>query len=172
MNSALAEVLNEVLLDEYKARDTYQKIINTFGPVRPFINIVEAEQTHIEFLLPLYEKYGIPLPPEPDPERITAPTNLLQACKIGVEAEIENVAMYNRLIKATDLPDVMAVLQCLQAASRNHHLPAFQRCAERGGSPGGGRGTGGGRGNAFGKRRGPGAGLGRGNRNAGNEFPL
>ena len=99
MNNALAELLNEALLDEYKARDTYQKIIDTFGPVRPFINIVEAEQTHIEFLLPLYEKYAIPLPPEPDPERITAPDSLLKACEMGIEAEMANIAMYDRFTK-------------------------------------------------------------------------
>ena len=39
----LEEVLEEALLDEYKARDTYRKIIDTFGAVRPFVNIVEAE---------------------------------------------------------------------------------------------------------------------------------
>lgn len=50
MNRALAELLKEAILDEYKARDTYQKIIDKFGPVRPFINIVEAEQSHIEIL--------------------------------------------------------------------------------------------------------------------------
>lgn len=153
MNSnALAEILNEALMDEYKARDTYQSIIDTFGPVRPFINIVEAEQTHIDLLLPLYEKYAVPLPPEPDPKRVSVPGSLLTACQVGVEEELANVAMYDRLITATDLPDVVAVLQRLQAASRDHHLPAFQRCVGRGGSPGAGQGFGAGRG------RGPGRG--------------
>ncbi len=58
--------------------------------------------------------------------------------------------MYDNLITATDLPDVVDVLQRLQAASRDHHLPAFQRCVERGGSSGRGEGFGAGRG------RGPG----------------
>lgn len=164
MNNSLAEILNEALMDEYKARDTYQKIIDTFGPVRPFVNIVEAEQRHIEFLLPLYEKYAIALPEEPDPNRVIAPDSLLKACETGVEAEIENVTMYDRLIESVDLPDVVEVLRRLQAASRDHHLPAFQRCVERG-KPGeghrtGGRG-GGGRGYAFGRRRGSGGGFGQ-----------
>jgi hypothetical protein len=144
--STLAEILNEALMDEYKARDSYQKIIETFGPVRPFINIVKAEQTHIELLLPLYEKYAVPLPVEPDPNRVSVPENLLAACQMGVEAELANVAMYDDLIAATDLPDVVDVLQRLQAASRDHHLPAFQRCVERGGSLGQGLGAGRGRG--------------------------
>lgn len=142
MGQMLADLLNEALLDEYKARDTYQKIIDAFGPLRPFINIVEAEQRHIELLLPLYEKYGLPLPPEPDPERITVPTSVLKACETGVAAEIENIAMYDRLLGATDLPDVITVFQRLQAASRDHHLPAFRRCLERDNAPPGRHGDG------------------------------
>jgi len=145
-SNALAEVLNEALMDEYKARDTYQRIIETFGPVLPFINIVAAEQTHIELLLPLYEKYAVPLPPEPDPERVSVPDSLLSACQLGIEEELANVAMYDRLIAATDLPDVVAVLQRLQAASRDHHLPAFQRCVVQDGLPGTGQGFGAGHG--------------------------
>jgi len=146
MDDTIEAVLNEALMDEYKARDTYHKVIETFGPVRPFVNIVEAEQTHIDLLLPLYEQHGIPVPAEPDPDRIANPASLLEACETGVAAEIENVAMYDRLISATDQADVVEVLKRLQAASREHHLPAFQRCVERGGSPGGGPGFGRGRG--------------------------
>jgi len=141
-DSVLVHILNEALLDEYKARDTYRKIIDSFGAVRPFVNIVEAEQRHIEALLPLYQKYGISLPPEPDPEQAVVPDSLIDACKIGVAAEIENISMYDRLIAMTDLSDVIEVLQRLQAASRDNHLPAFQRCVERGGEMGSGRGAG------------------------------
>ena len=141
-DSVLAQVLNEALLDEYKARDTYRKIMDTFGDVRPFVNIVAAEQRHIEFLLPLYKKYGIPLPSEPDPEHIIVPDSLLEACEMGVAAEIANISMYDQLIEMTDLYDVIEVLQRLQAASRDNHLPAFQRCVERGGEMGNGRGRG------------------------------
>ena len=77
---------------------------------------------------------------------ISVPESLLAACQMGVEAELANVAMYDSLLAATDLPDVVEVLQRLQAASRDHHLPAFQRCVERGGSPVQGFGAGRGRG--------------------------
>ncbi len=146
MTIPLGEILDAALLDEYLARDTYRKIIEAFGPVRPFVNIVEAEQRHIDALLPLYEKYHIPLPTIPDPASIPLPGSLLEACETGVSAELENIDLYDRLIAATDLPDVRAVLQRLQAASRDHHLPAFRRCVERGGVVGpGGRGRMGGR---------------------------
>jgi len=156
----LTNILNEALMDEYKARDTYRKIIDTFGPVRPFINIVEAEQRHIEMLLPLYEKYDISLPVEPNPERVTVAHSLQNACQMGVEAELMNMAMYDRLIAAADQPDVIDILQRLQAASRDHHLPAFQRCADRRDTPESGQGFG--RGSGRDRGRGRGQGFGRG----------
>jgi len=143
MPTPLKEILDEALLDEVKARDTYRKIIETFGPVRPFINIVEAEQRHIDALLALYEKYGIPLSALPDPAEIEVPGSLHEACELGVAAEIDNIALYDRLLAASEPLDVQAVLRRLQTASRDHHLPAFQHCSERG--AGGGRGRRGGR---------------------------
>jgi hypothetical protein len=160
-DATLAQVLNEALLDEYKARDTYRKIIDTFGAVRPFVNIVEAEQRHIESLLALYEKYELPLPAIPDPDQIDIPDSLLKACQMGVDAEIENLTMYDRLIEATDLPEVIEVLKRLQAASRDNHLPAFQRCVERGGAAGPGPGLGPRNGSHFVRGRGPGRRAGR-----------
>ena len=143
MKATLKEILDEALMDEYKARDSYRKVLDDLGPVRPFVNIVEAEQTHIDMLRPLYERHGIPLPAEPDPARIQVPAPLLEACRAGVAAKMENVAMYDRLIAAADAAgteDVIEVLKLLQAASREHHLPAFRRCVERGGTPGRGAG--------------------------------
>ena len=166
MNTSLEAILNEALMDEYLARDTYRKIIEVLGPVRPFVNIVEAEQTHIDALLPLYDRHGISPPEEPDPSRITPPDSLLDACEAGVKAEIENVAMYDRLLAATDLADARQVMKRLQEASRDHHLPAFQRCVEHGGAAGGGRGRGGGHGYGFGMGRGHRGGFGRGRRGA------
>ena len=101
--------------------------------MRPFVNIVEAEQRHMDALLSLYERHGIPLPAFPDPGDVELPGGIEEACETGVVAELDNITLYDRLIAATDLADVRTVLQRLQAASRDHHLPAFRRCVERGG---------------------------------------
>lgn len=140
----MSEIVNKVLIeainDEYKARATYRQVINKFGEIRPFINIVEAESRHIEDLLPLFEKYGVTVPEDNWASRIEAPQSILEACQMGVEAEIENAEMYDRLLELTvDYPDVQLVLTQLQRASTENHLPAFQRCVERGGSKGQGQ---------------------------------
>jgi len=143
MSEILSAVLIEAINDEYKARATYRKVINKFGEIRPFINIVEAESRHIEALLPLFEKYGITVPEDNLALNIEAPQTIMEACQIGVEAEVENAEMYDRLLELiVDYPDVQHVLVQLQRASAENHLPAFQRCVERAGGKGQGAGRG------------------------------
>jgi len=128
----LEQVLTEALEDEYKACAMYRKVIDKFGPVRPFVNIVKAEERHIAALTPLFKQYDIPIPEDNWDSHFEAPDTLREACQAGVDAEIENMAMYERLLAATQEANVALVLSNLQAASRDNHLPAFQRCLERG----------------------------------------
>lgn len=128
----LAAALFEALQDEYKARATYRAILNRFGSVRPFINILESEERHIQALLPLFNRYGIPVPEDNWSAQVEVPDSLAQACEGGVQAEIENGAMYERLLAMTAVyPDVQQVFRQLQRASQQNHLPAFQRCVAR-----------------------------------------
>ena len=123
--------LREALDDEYKARATYQGVIDRFGPVRPFVNIIEAEERHANALLRLFERFGIEPPKDRWAGQVAAPSNLAEACKAGVEAEIENAAMYARLLVQVSDARVRDVLTRLRQASQQRHLPAFRRCAER-----------------------------------------
>lgn len=138
----LQQALDSALDDEYKARATYLKVMERWGEIRPFSNIVEAEQRHIDALLPLYEKYGLPVPEDTWWQRIVLPASVKEACQAGVEAEIENAGMYDRLLDMTrDYPEVQQVFRQLQRASQENHLPAFQRCVERGNAGGSGCGN-------------------------------
>ena len=128
----LAGALTEALHDEDKARATYRAILQRFRPVRPFANIVESEERHIQALLPLFARYGIPVPADRWPAQVITPGSVAQACQEGVQAEVENAAMYERLLAMTaDYPDVQRVFHNLQQASQQNHLRAFQRCAAR-----------------------------------------
>jgi hypothetical protein len=140
VSEVIRKVLVEAINDEYKARATYSLVIEKFGEVRPFINIIEAENRHIDALLPLFEKYDVPIPHDDWAARIEVPESIREACKVGVEAEIENGEMYDRLLKLSEsYPDILHVLKQLQRASIENHLPAFQRCVEKGGGQGRGR---------------------------------
>ncbi len=131
MNHETVSALEEALQDEYKSRATYHAVIAAFGPIRPFVNIVQSEERHVAALLSLFEKYGIAAPEDNWPDRIEPPLTVAAACADGVRAEIENVEMYERLLVDVDEPDVRAVLLRLQSASQTRHLPAFRRCSER-----------------------------------------
>lgn len=132
----------EALNDEYKARAFYRLVIKTFGPVRPFINIVEAEDTHARAVEVLCAQHGIPLPPDDWEAKLQPPSSILEACRTGVEGEHENIAMYDRFLKEATIPDIRALFQRLQARSREAHLPAFERCVAQGGEAGRGPGRG------------------------------
>ena len=105
-----------------------------FGDIRPLFNIAQAEQRHIDALLAIYARYGIPVPqaqPEVDPA--TRTLDVTGLCNIGVAAEIENVRLYDEelLPNVEAYPDISSVLRALRDASANNHLPAFGRCASR-----------------------------------------
>ncbi|MBJ7537905.1 ferritin-like domain-containing protein [Marinomonas transparens] len=122
----LEVMLNFALEDEYLARGEYQKIIETFGGKKPFTNIIKAEEKHITWLVPLFEKYGIALPVDRGMESAVIPANYEETFSIGVAAEIANIDMYSRFLKL-DLPsEVEDVFMRLRKASENH-LAAFQR---------------------------------------------
>jgi hypothetical protein len=145
--SALIEALD----DEYHAWATYDKVIADFGELAPFSNVREAEARHIEALLTLFARYGLAVPANPWPGKVTCYASRQEACEAAVAAEIANGEMYTRLFEATRRPDILTVLRNLQEASQQRHLPAFQRCAQQtadDGSGFGGRRHRGGRGHS------------------------
>lgn len=125
-------ILLEALDDEYMAWATYGQVIEDFGPIRPFINIRDVEGRHIAALLELFERYDLPIPENPWLGKVDRYQSVEAACKAGVESEIANGEMYERLIRNTQKEDIITVLSNLQAASQQRHLPAFRRCVERG----------------------------------------
>lgn len=150
------QALNEALDDEYLSWTTYDQVIRDFGDVRPFINIRGAEARHIEALRTLYIRYGVEIPKNTWLGRVERYPDLQAACEAGVKAEVANAEMYDRLLTVVQRPDMRQVLTNLQAASQLRHLPAFERCVQRGGGGQGeggqGRGCGKGRG-GYGRRR-------------------
>jgi len=149
--------LNEALEDEYKAWATYDQVIADFGEIAPFSHIREAEGRHIAALSELFVRYGLPVPENPWPGRVPRFGSLTEACAAAVAGEVADAALYDRLLSATQRPDILGVFRRLQAASQGHHLPAFERCAQ---------GLGGGAGHRWGRGGGRSGGHGRPGRQA------
>ncbi|MFP4120129.1 ferritin-like domain-containing protein [Coleofasciculus sp.] len=131
LNHETQAALVEAIEDEYKARAFYEAVINKFGTVRPFSNIVHAEARHAQRLETLFIKYGVPVPADTFTGTIEAPDSLKTACKISIDGEIENLKMYDRFLSFVQKPDISAAFSQLRDASANRHLPAFERCYRR-----------------------------------------
>jgi len=127
----LHQVLRIAIYDEFHAYETYNQVVTRFGPVKPFMNIREAEIRHCAALTPLFWKYQVPMPINNWAAKIRVPDTLLECCAVGVAAEIDNVAMYDNLLGYTRETDIRNVLTRLRAASLNNHLPAFRNCVAK-----------------------------------------
>ncbi len=123
--------LEAALDDEYKSHAAYDQVIRDFGPQRPFINVVEAEARHISALLGLFDKYAIAAPANRWAGSAPRYASIAEACTASVQGEIDNVALYDRILGSTRRADILDIFQALRAASQERHLPAFQRCAAR-----------------------------------------
>lgn len=127
---SVGDMLMYAVQDEYLARGEYLAIIDKFGSQKPYTNIVSAEETHLALLKEVYVSYGLDFPADESADHIVIPADLLEAAETGVQAEIDNIAMYE-LFLSYDLPDnVYEVFTALKSGSESHLL-AFQKQVDK-----------------------------------------
>ncbi len=121
------DMLTYALQDEYAAEAEYETILKEFGDQLPYTNIVKAEKNHIDHLEQLFEDYGYVIPE--NNATPVLPKSLEESYQAEIKTEENNIAMYEKFLKA-DLPsDVKLVFERLKRASENH-LKAFQDAAD------------------------------------------
>lgn len=126
---SLTGALVDAIQDEYHAEAVYQGVLADFGSVWPFANIIRAEQNHAAALASLFRARGLAVP-----ERAWTISNvprfstLQAACGAAADAEVANVAVYDRYLGEALPDDVRRVFTNNRAASLDNHLPAFNRC--------------------------------------------
>lgn len=126
----IQEMLVYAIQDEYMAKAEYAAIMVKFGNVRPFSNIIEAENTHIGWLEQAFKTYKITMVKDEAALYLVVPKTLTEAYETGVQAEIDNIAMYNRflalpLLQDPKYADLKTLFTNLRDASENH-LRAFR----------------------------------------------
>ncbi|MEB3101973.1 DUF2202 domain-containing protein [Ferviditalea candida] len=122
----LREMLNYALQDEYLARAKYRMILEKYEQQKIFSNSWRTENKVIQALLPLFKKYGIPVPKDNARYSVRLPGSLKQAYALGVQGELDNIAMYERFLKTNVPSDVKKVFSEIRDASKEH-LAAFRR---------------------------------------------
>lgn len=128
---SIEQMLMYAIQDEYLARAEYVKIIDVFKADRPFTNIKRAEDQHISMLVEVYKVRGLEIPSDTAASHVVLPASLEEAYRIGVQAEIDNIAMYEGFLKNPLLADIKNadlrdVFEKLKRASESHLL-AFQK---------------------------------------------
>ena len=126
----IEQMLIYAIQDEYLARAEYEYLINELNAGNPFINIIKAEENHISMLLPLFEAYGFEAPEDTSAEHLIPVESITAALETGVQAEIDNIAMYENFLEGELPDDVREVFIELRDASENH-LAAFERKLSR-----------------------------------------
>lgn len=124
----LEEMLKYAIEDEYLAKAEYELIINELDGERPFTNIYKAELRHIEAIERLYENHDIEII-EIDPSNYELlPESIDKALEVGIQAEIDNIKMYDIFLEQELPDDVKTTFEALKRGSENH-LDAFKRAS-------------------------------------------
>lgn len=127
---SIADMLWYAVQDEYLALNEYIKIMEIFGEQKPYTNISNSERTHLSFLEEVYDSYNLEFPEDSSQQHVVVPSSLLEAAKTGVQAEIDNIEMYDKFL-SYDLPEnIQAVFLALKAGSESHLL-AFEKQVDR-----------------------------------------
>lgn len=121
----LEEMLTYAIQDEYLAHGEYDYILKNFGDQKPFNNIIKAEENHIAELKKVFQTYNFTFPLDVSKDYLLIPTSIKNALEIGVQAEIDNIAMYKRFLEQKLPDDVRATFVFLRNGSENH-LSAFR----------------------------------------------
>ncbi len=123
-------VLEEALEYERLSQDTYVAVVNKYGKVEPFIQVIRAEKRREQALLMLFKKYKLEAPKR-DAREISAPETLADACGAAIEAEIHHSARYDKLLEKVGRNDIRKLLEKFQNNAIEKHLPQFTRCVNR-----------------------------------------
>lgn len=126
----LEEMMKYAIEDERLAFAEYNYIIEEFNVNRPFSNIVKAEATHESLLLDLYEQYDMEVPSFDGKDHVVLPSSLKEIYEVGVEAEIANIAMYDKFLSQDLDADVRSVFERLKDGSVKH-LASFNKQLDR-----------------------------------------
>jgi hypothetical protein len=97
-NPSLESMLTYAIQDEYSARAEYEAIVGKFGSMNPFSNIIPSEQSHITWLKDAYASRKLSVPADEASKHAVVPATLKNAFEIGVQAEIDNIVMYDRFL--------------------------------------------------------------------------
>lgn len=115
----LEGILTVLIQDEYNARAEYRALVQKFGEIAPFVNLIKSETNHIRALTQLFIVYGLDVPSD-NGRASVVPNTLAEVYTIEIKAENVNIELYKSFLEK-DLPtNVKNVFNHLMNASESH----------------------------------------------------
>jgi hypothetical protein len=129
LDPAVRAAMDRAIDDEYHAEEIYLAVLEDFGDIIPFSNVVYAEARHSASIAGLYLNRGLTVPANDwNADNVPHFVSVAAACAAAVQAEEANINMYDEMLKL-ELPfDVERVFTNNRWASAQNHMPAFQLC--------------------------------------------
>jgi len=116
----LKTTLDVLLADEFKARAEYQAIVDAFGLVSPYTQLIQAETRHIESLERIYTAFGFAIPTDNGKDFVVLPASIEASYQVGISAETANIALYKNVLATTLPSSLQHIFTNLEKASENH----------------------------------------------------
>ncbi len=123
-------ILLSVLEEEQTAQNLYSKAVQKFGTNRPFSMILRSEEQHVSSVKALFDKYGVAIPEYTANAKTNPQTKFVDTCKQAADLEKAYVTKLEKevLPKVKQYSDINQVITNILSASKNRHIPAFERC--------------------------------------------
>ena len=99
----------------------------------PFSRVRETDERHGLELAALCKQLDVEVPVPTDGGEVQVPDSLVDACAAAVQAERENVAVYDGYLESATNAEVREAFSRLRATSADRQLAAFTRCVENDG---------------------------------------
>ncbi|MGB8691763.1 MAG: DUF2202 domain-containing protein, partial [Microcoleus sp.] len=81
LDAKTQQAMIDAINDEYRSRALYDAVLQKIGSVRPFSNIVQAENNHVNLWISLFAKYGMAVPTDSFAGKMSVPNTLQAACQ-------------------------------------------------------------------------------------------
>lgn len=122
------EFLNTAYYDESRKIYFFKKVIEKFPDATGFAKILNSEQNHTGTLETVYNKYEIELPKNMDFSSVVLPSNVDEACTMGLKFEKDNAEMYQKFLKSVTNTFLKTVFEDLKDITINRNIPAVEKC--------------------------------------------
>ncbi|NKB56972.1 MAG: DUF2202 domain-containing protein [Alphaproteobacteria bacterium] len=124
------EALKLALRSKFKTCALYHMVLQAFGPVQPFKDLLKIEDKYRMVLEGLARRYDVSAPPNEWEGQVAIPVSFVEACEEAIELERENDTLYLDLLSREENPALRRVLMRMRNVSQISHLPSFKEYLE------------------------------------------